>query len=292
VTVTKADIRRVAEKIAPSSFLDAREYLAAVYQQLKQHFGQYSYVRFTEDMGFGACNAMHLIIHGQRPLTSKGALKIAVNLGLTGVERKYFLNLVAAQQGEDREEAFDKLVELKTKALPTALDRRQLEFYNHWYNAAILELLSLPDASDDPAWLSARLTPSVPPTKVDNALKLLVKLGHVVKDKDKGRLVPSEAVLTTGNEVLGMAVMRYHQQMIALAKDSLTDVAPLERDISAVTIAVPAARTAELKAKIQAFRKDLLEFSKACTGSDEIVQINIQLFPLARIASRSKRDDN
>ncbi len=290
--MSKAEIRRVAEKIAPTSFLDAREYLAAVYQELKQHFGQYSYIRFTEDMGFGACNAMHLIIHGQRPLTSKGAQKIAAALGLTGVGRKYFLKLVAAQQGESRDEAFDKLVELKTKALPKALDRRQLEFYNQWYNAAILELLSLPDARDDPAWISGRLMPTVPPTKVANALKLLVKLGHVVQDPAKGRLVPSEAVLTTGNEVLGLAVMRYHQQMIALAKDSLTDVAPLERDISAVTIAIPAARTPELKAKIQAFRKELLEFSKACTGSDEIVQVNIQLFPIARTASRSKLNED
>jgi uncharacterized protein (TIGR02147 family) len=131
----------------------------------------------------------------------------------------------------------------------------------------------------------------VPPLKVAKSLALLKKLGHVAHDKAKGRLVPSEAVVSTGAEVFGLAVMRYHQQMIALAKDALTDVAPLERDISAVTIAIPSAKLDELKDKIQAFRKELLEFSQACQGADEIAQVNIQLFPIARVA-RSKRNED
>ena len=131
--------------------------------------------------------------------------------------------------------------------------------------------------------------PGVPPKTVEKSLQLLVKLGHLVPDKAKGRLVPTSAVVSTGNEVFGLAVIRYHQQMIALAKDALTDVAPLERDISAVTICVPASRLGELKEKIQSFRKELLEFSQAAEGADEIAQVNIQLFPIASLTPRSRR---
>ncbi len=294
VPMSKVDIRRIAESLAPSSFLDAKDYLGAVYQALKANIPQYSYNRFTEDMGFGNCNAMYLIVRGLRPLTIKGAQKIIAALGLTGVERKFFLKLVEAQRlggSSEREAAFDRLVELKTKALPTALDRRQLAFYNNWYNAAILELLSLPDASDDPAWISSHLMPSVPPVKVTDSLALLKKLGHIVYDKAKQRLVPSQVEMTTGSEVAGLAIVRYHQQMIGLAKDALTDVAPLERDISAVTIAMSADRLDELKEKIQAFRRELLDFSAQVTDADEIAQVNIQLFPIARLA-RTKRHES
>lgn len=287
--VSKQELKHIAARVSPTKFLTAPEYLAALYQEFKSEIGQYSYIKFTEDLGFGACNAMYLIIHGQRTLTVKGAQKIVAALGLTGTDRKYLLKLVEATRLGDpseREAAFDRLVSLKARALPTKLDRRQLDFYNCWYNAAILELLSLPDAEDGPLWLSTHLMPSVTPLRVKKSLDLLKKLGFIVFDKELRRLVPSRQEVSTGSEVVGLAVIRYHQQMIALAKDALTDVDPDERDISAVTIAVPSERVAELKDMIQRFRRELLDFSSNCQEANEIAQINIQLFPIARSKPR------
>jgi uncharacterized protein (TIGR02147 family) len=294
-SVSKQELRRHTEHIAPSAYVDAKAYLAAVYQALKEKLERYSYIRFTEDMGFGACNAMYLIIRGQRPLTVKGAAKIIAALGLKGVERRYFLKLVEALNptgSPDRDAAFDDLVELKAQAVPTTLDRDQLQFYNEWRHAVILELLSLPDAPTEPAGIGQAIVPPVTELKVKASLELLAKLGHIAYDKKQGRWAPTQETLSTGNEVYGLAVMRYHQQMIALAKDALTDVAPLERDISAVTIALPLERLDELKERIQAFRKEILELSAAGGASaDGIVQVNIQMFPVGRTAGRSTKDD-
>lgn len=294
--MSKKELRQAAEQIQPSAFLDAKDYLGALYKEVKACVGQYSYIRFTEDLGFGACNAMYLIVHGKRRLTRKGAEKIAAALGLTGVERRYLVSLAQAhsvtRKGE-REAAFERLVELKARAVPTELDRQQLEFYNEWHHAVILELLAMPDASDDPAWIAASLTPAITALKAKKSLALLKKLGHVAYDKDRRRLAPTQAVLSTGGEVVGMAVMRYHQQMIGLAKDALTDVDPFDRDVSAVTIAMPAARMDELKARLQAFRKELLAMSAEASGADRILQINLQLFPVARAlpSGRSKKNE-
>jgi uncharacterized protein (TIGR02147 family) len=293
--MSKKELRQAAEEIQPSAFLDAKEYLAGLYARAKASIEQYSYVRFTEDLGFGACNAMYLIIHGKRPLTKKGAEKIAAALGMTGVEKRYLVNLAQAhsvtKKGE-RAAAFDRLVELKARTVPTELDRQQLEFYNEWHHAVILELLALPDAKDDAEWIAASLTPGVTPLKVEKSLELLKKLGHIKLDPALGRHVPSNAVLSTGGEVVGMAVMRYHQQMIGLAKDALTDVDPFQRDVSAVTIAMPAGRIDELKAKIQAFRKELLALSAGAADADSILQVNVQLFPVARAAGKGKKSDD
>lgn len=290
----KSDLKRLATKIAPTSYVEPREYLAAVYDALKAASPQYSYVQFTEDLGFGSCNAMYLIIHGQRPLTSKGAAKICSALGVTGTERRYFIGLVEAsrtKKGRTNDGALDRLVELKAKSLPTDLSRDQLAFYNNWYHSAILELLSLSHASDDPEWLSQALQPSVTVLKVEKSLELLKKIGFVVFDNHKKRLVPAQEVVSTGQEVIGMAIIRYHQQMIELGKAAMIAQEPDQRDISAVTIAFPESKLAELKDKIQAFRKELLELSAAQSTNDTIVQLNIQMFSVATSPTRGKRHD-
>lgn len=289
----KTELIDIAKSISPSEYLDAKAYLAAVYRAAKARIAQYSYIKFTEDLGFGACNAMYLIIHGKRPLTRKGAEKIVAALALTGAERLYFQGLVDAQavtKRGSRDAALDRLVELKARTVPNEIDRQHLEFYNEWYHAVILELLALPEAEDDPEWLSASLVPSVTVLKVTKSLELLKKLGHVTFDTERGRLVPSQANVTTGSEVIGMAVMRFHQQMIGLAKDALLDVDPYQRDVSAVTIAMPASKLNELKAKIQAFRRELLELSQHAGAADEVVQVNVQMFSVGR-AARSKRHE-
>jgi uncharacterized protein (TIGR02147 family) len=290
-----AALRRAAGTVRPSKFLDHREYLGAVYRALKQSFGAYSYLRFTEDLGFGRCNALYLVIHGERPLTVKGAQKIVSALGLRALERQYFLKLVEFAHLTDsaaREAAFDALVALKSRALPTVLEKRQLAFYDDWYNAAILELLASPDAVDDPDWIAARLLPRVAPAKVRQSLVLLQELGHLTFDVYRKRLVPTEQVLTTGSEVIGMAVVRYHQQMIELGKESITRVEQSERDVSGLTVRVSKELKSKLKAEIIAFRQRIMELSKTVKDSDEIVQLNIQLFPVATgIGGGSSHDE-
>ena len=293
--MNKAEIKRMTTGIAPTSFVEPKEYLAEVYRALKEQVPQYSYIQFTEDLGFGSCNAMYLVIHGQRPLSAKGAAKICAALGVTGTERRYFIGLVEASRSSrarEKDDVFEKLLSLKAKSLPTQLSRDQLHFYNEWYHAVILELLSLPQASDDPEWLAQALEPSVTVLKVKKSLALLEKLGFIAFDTEKDRWVPAQGVVTTGHEVMGMAIIRYHQQMIELGKAAMTTLDPDQRDMSAITIAFPESKLMELKERIQAFRRDILELSSSQSANDTIIQMNIQMFPVATRLSKGKRHDD
>lgn len=268
----------------PTRFTDYRDYLAAVYHALKQYYDSYSYVQFTIDLGFGECNAIYLIIRGERPLTRKGAQKIVDIIGLVKTDRQYLLKLVEFEKVSDagkKDRAFEALMELKRKALPTVLEKNQLEFYNNWYNGAIVELLRSETSSDDPEELGNRLLPRVTPAKVKKSLELLEKLGHLTMDTIKGRLVPTQQVLSTGPEVLGMAIIRYHQQMIDLAKEAITGVKPEDRDINALTINVTKDLKRKIQADIHALRKKLIDLSKDVKEGDEILQVNVQMFPVA-----------
>src|SRR5206468_798640 len=100
------------------------------------------------------------------------------------------------------------------------------DFFSHWYNAAILEILSQEDAKDDPKWIAKRLLPRVPPSKIEKSLALLQQLGYLTMDLKRGRLVLTQANVRTGSEVYGTAIASFHQQMIELGKESITRIPP------------------------------------------------------------------
>jgi len=289
--VTKTELHKIAATVAPTSFTDPVDYLGAVYGAIKDAVARYGYERFSTDLGFGANNIAYLMLHRQRPLTRKTAVKIASALGLRNLDRRYFLQLVEAQRSSgdpERPEVFERLVDLKAKALPKALPRQQLEFYNQWYHSAILALLDLPDAKDDPEWIASQLMPHVTPSRVKDSLALLKKLDYIAYDEAAGRLKLTRKVVNTGPEVLGLAIIRYHQQMLTLARDALTDTAPEDRDISSVTISIASHQLTDIKTKIHALQNELLAMSEAATNADEVAQINVQVFPIARINKKGR----
>ncbi len=283
--MSKSEFHKIALEIKPSRFIDYKNYLKEMYLHAKQHFGRYSYIKFTEELGLGHCNAMYLIIHGKRPLTLKAAKRIVQALGLVGIERQYFLKLVEVSKVTDpaeRDKAFDALLQVKSRALPRDIDKDHLKFYTEWYHGAILELLGQRHSSGDPEWLAKTLIPRITPTKAQQSLELLEKIGFVKHDSDTNRLVPSQEHISTGPEVIGMAVISYHQQMIQLAKESLTRIDPFDRNISSVTISLNRAEQELLKQKMDEFRREIIGMSEESAADKDVMQVNLQMFPLAK----------
>ncbi len=283
--MNKTRLRQIAEKVQATEHSDYRTFLQAVYAAAKAEETSYSYAKLSTDLGLGSSNA-HSVIHGRRPLTEKAGLKIAEELKLNAVQRRYLLALIRQERSDDvgeREAAFAERLELKRKLLPTELSRSQLAFFEHWYHAAILELLRLDRGRDQPEWLAAELRPEVSVGEVKASLALLTELGYLAPSAEKGRLFPTEATISTGNEVRGLALTSYHRQMLALAVRALDSIAQEDRDISAITVAVSADLQAKMKDEIIALRKRFLKLAEeenATTG--DIYQLNIQLFPLAK----------
>ena len=91
---TKSELHKLAGEIKPSEFLDYSEYLAKLFKHLKLHQDGYSYQKFSQDLGFSATIVSHHIIKGRRPLTEVAAGKIIKSLKITGVQRRYFVQMV------------------------------------------------------------------------------------------------------------------------------------------------------------------------------------------------------
>lgn len=285
MALTKTQLREISRTLKVSEYPDYRAFLAALYSEAKRRDSSYSFVRLSDDLGLGSTNA-HSVIHGRRPLTDKSAQRVCKELDLSGPQKRYFLVLVRqerARSAEDREAAFRERVDIKRHLLPSELSRSQLAFFEHWYHAVVLELLRLPDASDAPEWIADHLKHGVSLPLIKQSLELLVELGYLARDESRGRLFPTEVTISSGNEVRGIGLLSYHRQMIDLAVQALDQTPFQERDISAITVAVSEALRDQMKAEIVALRKRFLQLAAEEIGPGEIVQLNIQLFPLAGV---------
>ena len=282
MAMTKTRLREIVRALKVTDHNDYRHFLALVYEACKAEDESYSYVRFSADIGVGSTNA-HSLIAGRRRMTLKVAERISSALNITGVQKKYFLSLVEQKRAKstaERDAIFAQRLELRQKTLPTELDKRQLAFFENWYNAAILEILRLEDSRDDAGWLSKTLMPAVPQAKVAESLALLVDLGYLSHDGKRQRLYPTDVTITTGNEVFGMAIASYHRQMLKLAIDSLDEVPAEDRDISAVTLMATPELIAKIKDELSTLRKKFLALAAAESAATDVVQLNLQLFPL------------
>ncbi|WP_176736891.1 TIGR02147 family protein [Oligoflexus tunisiensis] len=278
-------IQAIASRVPVTRYLDYREFLQAVYLALKQELGTYSYLTYAEDLGFSKTNVIHLIIKGKRPLTGKAADRISSAFEMRANERKYFEQLVDFQNSHDpieREKLMQNLLHYKTKEVHSEASHDQLEFFTEWFNVAIYELAFTPYFTEEPKDLAALLTPRIRPEQARKSLELLQRLDLLRKDETSGRLIPTRNRVSTGDEIASLAIIRYHQKMIDLGKESLTSVDAALRDISAISIAIPEDKLPELKKEISALRKKLLGMAEAESHPDAVYQVNFQLFPLSR----------
>jgi uncharacterized protein (TIGR02147 family) len=101
-------------------------------------------------------------------------------------------------------------------------------------------------------------------------------------EESGGRLTPVDPVLTTGSEARRRAIAEYHRTMIESAKTSIDLVPSDERDISALTLCMSEGGLLRLKQRIQSFRKELLSLAAENQDGEQVVQLNMQLFPLTK----------
>lgn len=285
VSVSTAQYLKSAAKVVqPTSFMDYHIYLETLYQTAKTKAEKYSYQRFAEDLGFGSSTLMHQIIQGYRPLTLKTATKIADALALADVEREYFLKLVTyqtAKKTDEKDQAFQRLCELITRVLPKTLDQDLMEYFSRWYHPVIREMVAMPHFQGDPQWIAKTICPPIKPHEARESLELLVRIGYVEYHAKTDRYTQSAKHVSSGEQVMDVGLVQYHQHMIDLARESLMRFGGEQRNISAVTVACDPQSISRFKALIGAFQTQLLREAEQHPGN-EVMQVNIQLFPVTK----------
>ncbi len=275
--------RRKLARTDVYAFEDYRAFLRAAYNELKESDPTFSFRYFSARAGFSAPNFLKLVFDGQRNLSPDGARKFASGFGLTDDQAEYFCTLVAFNQATDEKAKADhykRLRAFRNYRRHRKLEAEHFDYLADWIHVAIREMVTLATFNEDPEWVAAHLAFKVPPTAVKRALRRMIELGILTRDDD-GTLRQSEPFLTTGAEVVSLAVRAFHREMMNLAAESMASQPRDKRDISGLTMAVSRAQAARIKSRIQAFRKELLELVAEDDAPETVYQLNMQWFALA-----------
>ena len=264
-------------------YTNYRVYLRDYYEFKKKTVPAFSLRFFAEKAGLSSHAHLKLAIDGKRNITKNTVTKLIHGLGLENQRAAYFESLVFFNQAttdEDKKIYYAQLVKASPRSKLHKMDKAQLRIFKEWHHSVILEMVALKDFRPIPEQISKRLRGLITPAQAMESLNLLLELGLLVKTANGYR--QSNPLITTDDEVQDTVVAMYHSQMLTLSQRMLNDLPGSERDVSALTFGIKRSDFVNLKKHLQLMRKELLDFSAKAGEAEEVVQINLQLFPLTR----------
>ncbi|OWV21485.1 hypothetical protein B7982_10215 [Fibrobacter sp. UWB2] len=264
-------------------YTNYRVYLRDYYEYKKKTVPAFSLRFFAEKAGLSSHAHLKLTIDGKRNITKNTVVKLIHGLGLDGQRAAYFESLVffnQAQTDADKQVYYAQLLKASPRSKLHKMEKAQFRIFREWHHSAILEMVALKDFRPIPDWISKRLGGLITPAQVTESLKLLVELGLLVKTANGYR--QRDPLITTDDEVQDLMVKMYHLQMLKLSADMLSALPGSQRDVSALTFSIKREDFPNLKKHLQLMRKELLDFSAKAGEGEDVVQINIQLYPLTR----------
>lgn len=268
-------------------YTNYRLFLKDYYEERKEQEG-FTYREFSKLAEMNSTSWLLHLIKGTKNLSASSIPRVAKALRLGKAETEYFELLVPFTQARTngtRDHYYGLMLGLKRKLKITRLGEEQYEYYTKWYHPVIRSLLTKADFREGPGGdldyvrLARCLIPPIPAREAKKAVKLLEKLGLIARDAD-GKWGQSSAVLSTGDEVASLNVVNYHKQVSRLAEGAHDASSREERDISALTLGLGEAEFRKIKARLQAFRKELIDIALSAEASDRVYQLNFQFFPV------------
>ena len=264
-------------------YTNYRVFLRDYYEFKKKTVPAFSLRFFAEKAGLSSHAHLKLTIDGKRNITKNTVVKLIHGLGLESQRAAYFESLVffnQAQTDADKQVYYAQLLKSSPRSKLHKMDKAQFRIFREWHHSAILEMVALKDFRPIPDWISKRLGGLVTPAQVTESLKLLVEVGLLVKTANGFR--QRDPLITTDDEVQDLMVKMYHLQMLKLSASMLSALPGERRDVSALTFSIKREDFPNLKKHLQLMRKELLDFSAKAGEAEEVVQVNIQLYPLTR----------
>jgi uncharacterized protein (TIGR02147 family) len=264
---------------------DYRVFLADFYAAKKPH--GFSYRAFSYAAGLGAPNYLKLVITGKRNLSLETANTFATTCGLGRDAARYFVTLVSFNQAGDADERnrlYSVLASFGRYRRAHKLALEEAAYHSTWYLPAIRELVLSPHFQDEPAWIAQVLWPPVTETEARHALDVLLTLGLLHRDAE-GRLVQRSTVVSTGAQTTSLHIRNYHAQMMQRAQAAMETVPASEREISSLTMCLSPSGMDRIRSLLEETRRGIIDICETDIDTNQVVQLNFQLFPLSRATS-------
>ena len=268
-----------------------REVLSNELENRQRVNSNYSLRAFAKSLGINP-TTLSMVLQGKRSLSAESAHKICDALGMDPLDAKIFQAMVWSLDGKSQAirlkytKELNELLEMKSGQNRVAsyfdFSLARFRVLSDWYHLAILECLHLSEYSRVSSkkvsqWLHKKL--GISTNQVLVALDRLRSLELVVEKK--GKPVPSEGILYTGDREASAAIRNHHKQYLEMAIASLEKQDISERDISGIVVEVDESQIPEAKKMIQEFRKKMNSFLRL-KKTNCVYRLGINFFKLTK----------
>lgn len=265
-------------------YIDYRQYLVALYEYLHATDGSVSYRSFSRLAGSTSPNFLQLIRDRKLNIAPRSVSLLANTLKLNKKEEEYFEAIISfdhAKTHKEKDRYLRHVLQMRNNTATVELQKEQFDFVSRWYIPVVRELLICKEYTDDPQWIADRIVPRISLTQVKKAITLLENLGMITRNAAGQPWRQTSRTVSTPSEVLSVAATSYHLDAIGLGRDAIERFTAASRDIRAVTIGLPHSKIPEIKQRIEGFWNELLSFANDQHLVEEVVQVNIQMFPMS-----------
>lgn len=272
------------------SYNNYRLFLKDFYTEKKAATG-YTMRDFSQAAGINSNSWLLDLIEGRKNLSPASMAKVTRALQLAGEESDYFEWLVHFTQAKDsdsRDYYYRKMIAVRKKRIPTVMDDAAYEYCSRWYHPIIRSLVSKVDWKDNYYQLARAVLPPITPSQAKKSVLLLQHLGLISRNQD-GTWTQTDSIISTGDEVNSPNVINYHKQVSKLIAGVYDRCQRDERDISALILGIGQEEFAEIKTKIQQFRKEILAIARHTPDADQVYQFNLQFFPASKRTKRHEK---
>ena len=272
-----------------TQFTDYRSFLLAHAQDMKTSKKSWSYGAWAQSLGLKATSSITKIINGEREPGPQITEQLIQYFKFNAKQSQYFRDLVKLHKIKHDPRLSVLLMEKMGKEHPDAeiriMDDKSFLVISNWYYLALREFCRMQDFKEDPEWISENLLFKVTSRDIIAAIKTLLSLGLLKRDK-KGTLSLAEGRLDTTNDISSEAIKRYHEQMLENAKLALRKIDVRDREITSTSLLMSSANIDKAKELIRDFKMRFEKLMEEDSG-DQVFQLQIQLFPLTKKQTRS-----
>jgi len=267
----------------PLAFDAYRSFLLAMIGWLKATEPRFSYRWFAKRAGFSAPNYLKLVAEGARNLALASVDRFARGLGLDAREHEGFERLVRLAQAETDAERTALSEEIRAARAATPVHRLAADAYDlyaRWWTVVIRELCAHAPTGADASWFARMVKPAIRPSEAKEALARLLRLGLIREEGD--RYAVADPKISTGGEVVSLAVRNFHRSMLTLASEALERVPRDARHVSGLTVPLTESQYAALTRRLADFRRTVLEGLDESPGeARRVYHVEFCLFPVS-----------
>ena len=257
---------------------DYRRILKRELESRVQQNVRYSLRAFARDLALPP-SRLSEVLNGKQGLSRERAQGIATTLGLSDSESEVFCDLVESQHARGRVNRELAKVRLEKNLINSAYHTLQLDSFqavSDWYHFALIQLISLPEFKNSPAWISKALGITV--TEARSAMERLVRLKLV--EVKRGKVTRAQEFVAVNEMTPSSAIRKFHRQVLERAMLALDNQPLEERSFSTIFVPVDKKRVTEAKRWIKNFRRRFCRKLDAGAANNAIYCLSVQFFNL------------